>query len=210
MKWQKLKGQFIVLDGPDGAGKSTQVRLLGEHLEREGIEVLLLRDPGGTEIGNKIRQILLDKSHEDMSVLCEMLLFMASRAQLYYEKIAPALNGCVCVLCDRWISSTIAYQAVAGKVGTEQVLNIAREALERTWPDLTIIIDLPADKGLKRAGANPDRMEMKSLEYHNRVREAFLELVDQYNDMIYRVDGAESIEQVQQQILEVIKTHVGN
>lgn len=209
MEWQKIKGQFIVLDGPDGAGKSTQVRLLKAHLEEKGVETLALRDPGGTVIGDKIRAILLDKAHAEMSVRCEMLLFMASRAQLYDEKIRPALAAGGCVICDRWISSTLAYQAIAGKIGAEQVLHIAAAALERTWPDLTIVIDLPAEEGLRRTGDQPDRMELKSPAYHNAVREAFLDLARHQQDGFRVVEGRGSIEEVHQRILKVLGAHVG-
>jgi dTMP kinase len=207
MDWQKLKGKFIVIDGPDGSGKSTQVELLSKVMIDNGVPVLSLRDPGGTQIGEHIRGILLDNGNVDMCVRCELLLYMASRAQLFTQRIAPALIRCECVLCDRWVSSTYAYQAVAGKVGPKVVLKVAETALERTWPDLTIIIDLPSNLGLNRISGPPDRMEQKGNEFHRQVREAFLELADVRDDFEV-VDGSNSVQKVHQKICEVIERYV--
>jgi len=207
MNWDPLKGRFIVLDGPDGSGKSTQIKLLHDVLQAHHLIPLLLRDPGGTDIGEQIRKILLDPANTAMSPRCETLLYMASRAQLYHEKIAPALQQGKCVLCDRWISSTYAYQAVAAKVGSQNLLALADVSLERTWPDLTIIIDLPSDAGLARVGSSPDRMEQKPQDYHRRVRDAFLELARDRDDFRI-VDGAVSIDEVHRRILKVLSDYV--
>ena len=235
MSWQdQLKGSFLVLDGPDGAGKSTQVELLAKAIAAGGVAVETLRDPGGTSIGESIRRILLDADNHGMSVRCEALLYMASRAQLYHERIAPALAKGMCVICDRWVSSTVAYQAVAGKMGTQAVLRMAQSALERTWPDLTIIVDLPSQAGLARVGPVRDRMELKPDEFHQRVREAFLDLAasaaapsadqaapqqsrqqanENYHEVpatphsgrIVVVDGTGSREDVHRRIVEVVR-----
>lgn len=209
MKWDRLKGKFIVLDGPDGSGKSTQVRLLTGFIRGQGLTCQAVRDPGGTRIGDQIREILLNKDNTEMSVRCEALLFMASRAQLFSEQIQPALEQQKCVICDRWVSSTYAYQAVAGKIGPELVINLADVALERTWPDLTVIVDLPSDLGLKRIGQYPDRMEQKSHDFHQRVRRAFLSLADTREDFRV-VDGSGSIEEVHEEICEVIGGYVNS
>lgn len=182
MNTESLKGRFIVIDGPDGAGKSTQAQMLVEYLQKDGLEAELVRDPGGTEIGEKIRAILLDNANVAMSVRCETLLYMASRAQLYHEKIAPALAAGKCVISDRWVSSTYAYQAIAGEDGAELVLTLADAALERPWPDRTILLDLPSELGLTRVGKERDRMESKSLEFHRAVRQAYLDLASIRND----------------------------
>ena len=134
---KKLAGRFIVFDGPDGAGKSTQLFMLRDHLAGGGAQVHCVRDPGGTVVGDRIRQILLDRDSGGISPMCETMLFMASRAQLYSEIIKPALERQKCVLCDRWVSSIYAYQAVAGEAGADLVLQVAQTALPRTWPDLT-------------------------------------------------------------------------
>ncbi len=207
MSWQRLKGKFIVLDGPDGTGKSTQVEALVDFLKHKGVESITARDPGGTSIGEKIRHILLDNQNGEMSVRCETLLYMASRAQLYHEYIAPGLKNNMCVICDRWISSTYAYQAEAGNIGAEMVLNLAQVALERTWPDLTIIIDIPSELGLARVGKSPDRMEQKPWEYHRHVRQAFLDLARSRSDFRI-VQGEGAISQVHQRICEVLQQYV--
>jgi len=207
MDWQKLKGKFIVIDGPDGSGKSTQVKLLSKLMIDKGVPVLPLRDPGGTRIGEHIRGILLDNNNADMSVRCELLLYMASRAQLFSQRIEPALRQGECVLCDRWISSTYAYQAVAGRIGPEVVLKVADTALERSWPDLTIIVDLPSEVGLERISGTPDRMEQKGHKFHQRVRDAFLELADMRDDFEV-IDGSSSIREVHRKICEVIERYV--
>jgi dTMP kinase len=207
MNWDRLKGSFIVLDGPDGSGKSTQLKLLCDVLEGEEIAPLVLRDPGGTAIGEQIRGVLLDTANEGMSSRCEALLYMASRAQLYEERIAPALAGGRCVLCDRWVSSTYAYQAVAGEVGAEAVLALAEVSLERTWPDLTIIIDIDSEVGLSRVGSAPDRMEQKPESFHRLVRDAFLELAGTRDDFRV-VDGVGSAEEVHGRVLEVVCDYV--
>ena len=207
MDWQRLKGRFIVLDGPDGAGKSTQVRLLEGVMSQQGVKVLAVRDPGGTAIGEKIRRILLDERNGAMSVRCEALLYMASRAQLYHEQIATALQEQQCVICDRWVSSTYAYQAVAGGVGSETVLQLAETGLERCWPDLTVIIDLASSIGLGRLSGAPDRMEQKKPEFHERVREAFRELAFGRSDFRV-VDGSGTIEQVHGRLCEVLSEYV--
>jgi dTMP kinase len=134
---------------------------------------------------------------------------MASRAQLYSQCIKPALERGTCVLCDRWVSSTYAYQAVAGKIGPEVVLRLAETTLERTWPDLTIIIDLPSEIGLQRVGDSPDRMEGKGSQFHQKVREAFLELA-QMRDDFQVVPGSGTPQQVHQRIREVLEDYVSS
>jgi len=226
MNWQRLTGRFLVLDGPDGAGKSTQARLLQDDLRQKGLDTLLLRDPGATPIGEQIRGILLDHQNKEMGVRCEALLYMASRAQLYEQAIKPALARGCCVLCDRWVSSTYAYQAVAGKIGPDYVLQLADAALERTWPDLTLIIDLPSDIGLQRAAqraAAPapsdvsldntntskplDRIEQRPGAYHQRVRQAFLHLAQSREDFCV-IDGGGSVDDVHRRVHEAIQHYV--
>ena len=121
---EKLAGKFIVIDGPDGAGKSTQLKLLAEHLRQEGVKVTGTRDPGGTRIGDSIREILLNREHADMTIGCEMLLYMASRTQLMGEVIGPAIANGRCVLCDRWVSSTVAYQLADGTMTAKEITHI--------------------------------------------------------------------------------------
>ncbi|MHC5162504.1 MAG: dTMP kinase [Planctomycetota bacterium] len=140
-----LRGKFLVLDGPDGCGKSTQTRLLSEWIAEQGVDVVSYRDPGTTLVGEKIRDILLDVAHEGMGDNVEVLLYMAARAQLWKEHIALDLAAGKCVLMDRWLSSTCAYQGFAGGFGIDKVIKIAADALERIWPDVTIVLDVDTE-----------------------------------------------------------------
>ncbi len=202
----KLAGKFIVLDGPDGAGKTTQLRLLADHLRAAGASLECVRDPGGTPIGDKIRQVLLDRDNGGMSPICETLLFMASRAQLVHERIRPALDAGRTVLCDRFISATLAYQGAAG-VDRETILHLGEIAVGGLWPHLTIILDVSPEIGMNRAGAprphgrgrRPrgaaqrslfgDRLEAMDLAYHEKVQQMFRELGEAYPGKVVHIDA---------------------
>lgn len=200
-----LKGKFIVLDGPDGCGKSTQVRMLAERIAREGIDVVSYRDPGTTVIGEKIRAILLDPAHEGMGDNVEVLLYMAARAQLWLEHIGPDLAVGRCVLMDRWISSTCAYQGWAGGFGIERVIRIAADSLTRVWADRTVILDVDLDTAKQRMHRDLDRMEQKGDSYHIKVREGFLKVPD-YDANARIVDGRQPIKMVHQDIINWIQS----
>jgi len=202
----KFAGKFIVLDGPDGCGKSTHCRILAEWLKKHGIEVELLRDPGATEIGEKIRQILLSTESNSMDDTTEVLLFMASRAQLWKEKIAPSLASGKCVLIDRWLSSTCAYQGKAGGFGMDKVIRIAEDCLEKPWPDLTVILDIDLKTAAQRLARDLDRMEQKGDRYHQKVRQGFLELADKLDNFSV-VDTSGKIESVAKIIIEIVNDH---
>ena len=199
----QFSGKFIVLDGPDGCGKTTQCALLAEWLKENGVEVVSLRDPGDTAIGEKIRQILLNPEHIAMSTAAEVLLYMAARAQLWEEKIATALEQKKCVILDRWLSSTCAYQGHAGGFGINQVIKLATDSLKMPWPDLTIILDVDLETSANRLQDKPDRMEAKSREYHQKVREGFLKLAHRQKNFLV-ADATGDIETVQKKILQLI------
>lgn len=201
---KKLRGKFIVIDGPDGTGKTTQVRMLSEYLRSQEVEVTETRDPGGTEIGDRIRKILLDNQHTAMTIGCEILLYMASRTQLMGQVIHPAIEANRCVLCDRWVSSTIAYQVAEGTVTAKEVLDIYEVALRDIWPDLTVILDLPVRNGLARIKRRLDRVEAKSIEFHKKVRELFLQQVQLAPKIFTVVDAAGTTEQVQQRLRNLL------
>ena len=200
----RLNGKFLVLDGPDGCGKSTQTMMLYDWLKSQGAEVVTFRDPGSTAVGEKIREILLNPEHVEMSVRAELLLYMASRAQLWAEKIAPALEAGKCVVLDRWVTSTCAYQGFAGRFGAARVVEIAAASLEKVWPDLAIVLDIDVETAAKRMNRALDRMEQKGAEYHKKVREGFLQL-SKFNDNIVVVDATKNIEQVHQTVVGAVR-----
>lgn len=198
---EKLKGKFIVLDGPDGCGKSTQAGLLVDWLNDKGLTTGRFRDPGDTAIGEKIRDILLNPEHLAMNTRTELLLYMAARAQLWSEKIAPAIKEGKCVVLDRWLSSTCAYQGYAGGFGTDKVIGIAEDCLERVWPDLTVILDVDIETAATRLDRQLDRMEAKGDGYHKKVREGFLQLSQDRKDFVV-VDASANVETVHRNVIE--------
>ena len=201
---ESLKGKFLVLDGPDGCGKSTQTRMLSEWIAAQGVDVVSYRDPGTTLVGEKIRDILLDVAHEGMGDNVEVLLYMAARAQLWKEHIGPDLAAGKCVLMDRWLSSTCAYQGFAGGFGIEKVIKIGTDSLERIWPDVTIVLDVDAESAASRMQRDLDRMEQKGDAYHTKVREGFLKLPD-IDPSVKVVDARGTVEQVHQDVLKLIQ-----
>jgi dTMP kinase len=197
---------FISLDGLDGTGKSTQCRLLAEWLRKQGQEVVECADPGGTAVGNAIRDLLLD-SRQDMSLPCEALLFMASRAQLTAEVIRPALAAGQTVLADRYLLANVVYQGHAGGLDPDKLWEIGRLATGGLLPDLTFVLDLPVDVALSRRTGPADRVESRDLAYHTRVREGFLAEAQRHPDIIQVVDAAQPIQKVHERIRHVLAAH---
>jgi dTMP kinase len=204
MNIKKLTGKFITIDGPDGCGKTTQTKLLVNWLKKQDVAVETLREPGGTAIGEKIRQILLNPEHIAMSTETEVMLYMAARVQLWREKISPALKEKKCVIVDRWLSSTCAYQGFAGGFGMDKVVKIATESLERPWPDLTIILDVDLETATKRLKKDLDRMERKGGNYHKKVREGFLILAKDRRNFVV-IDATGDIETVHKQVINIVE-----
>jgi dTMP kinase len=184
-----LRGKFIVFDGPEGCGKSTQTQLLHRALEAQGLAVLSVRDPGTTRIGEQVRAILLNPDHREMGMRCEMLLYMAARAQMMAEVIAPALDGGKVVLCDRFVSSTLAYQLGGEGMTATEIKAVAQIAIRGRWPDLVIILDMPVEKSMERLKRAKDRIEQRPMEYHRQVYENYLALAK--DDARYRVISAD-------------------
>jgi dTMP kinase len=200
----RLSGKFIVIDGPDGCGKTTQTKLLVDWLQKQGVAVETFREPGGTAIGEKIRQILLNPEHIAMGTETEVMLYMAARVQLWQEKIKPALKQNKCVVIDRWLSSTCAYQGYAGGFGIDKVINIAQDCIEKVWPDLTIILDIDLKTASQRLKRDLDRMERKGDGYHKKVREGFLTLARQQKNFAI-IDGTGDIETIHKQIIDLVE-----
>ena len=169
------KGVFLALDGPDGGGKTTQAAQLAAWLRARGFEVVACRDPGGTPLGDRLRPILLDRATTPLSLRAEMLLYMASRAQLVAEVIRPALDRGALVLSDRFLLANIVYQGFAGGLEIEDVARVGLAATGGLLPDLTLILDVPTDRARARVGAPRDRIEDRPDSYHARVRQGFLQ-----------------------------------
>lgn len=199
-----LEGKFIVLDGPDGCGKSTQAAMLAKWVQSFGIVTAAFRDPGTTTIGEKIRDILLDNCHTEMSTNTELLLYMAARAQLWTQCIEPSLAQNQCVILDRWLSSTCAYQGFAGGFGIDKIIKIAVDCLPRPWPDLTIILDIDTESAAPRLNAELDRMEQKGRQYHQKVRHGFLALADKRKDFAV-IDASKDIQTVNACVINIVK-----
>jgi len=201
---EKLESKFIAMDGPDGCGKSTQAKLLMEWLNSSNVPASGFRDPGGTYIGEKIREILLNPEHLSMCTETEVLLYMSARTQLWHEKIAPSLNEKKCVVLDRWISSTYAYQGWAGGFGVEKIITLAQDCLDRVWPDLTFVLDVDLKTASGRLKKQLDRMEAKGDIYHNKVRAGFLKFADEHEN-VFVIDASDKIEIVHKKILKIIR-----
>jgi dTMP kinase len=168
-------GFFLVLDGPDGGGKTTQAARLADWLRSRGFDVVACRDPGGTALGNRLRAIVMDRDTVPLSIRAEMLLFMASRAQMIEEIIRPALESGHIVVCDRFLLATIVYQGNAGGLDPAEVAAVGRAATGGLLPDLTIVLDVPPEAARRRVGPARDRIEDRPAAYHESVRAGYLE-----------------------------------
>lgn len=197
-------GLFLSLDGIDGAGKTTQSQLLADSFRSQGYTVVTCRDPGGTHAGDKIRQLLLDRTTGDIASLTETFLYMASRAQLVHEIIRPALDRGEIVLCDRFVLSTVVYQGYAGNLRPELCWKLGRMATDSTLPDLTLVFDMPVAEALARKQGPDDRMEDKGLEFLERVRAGFIAESERDPEHIVLIEAGRSIEEVQAELQEEV------
>lgn len=223
--FKRLSGKFIVFDGADGCGKTTQMKRLHEKVEEAGVKVRRFREPGGTAIGEQIREVLLSTKSEGMDLRCEMLLYMASRAQLVHDQIKPALAAGECVLADRFASSTLAYQGGGGGMSMEAIGQVAEIAVEGRWPDLTVVFDLPTEVAMARlnplwAGGrkkgdekqNPlfddsavkDRIEQRARDYFERVRDNYRWQAEKWPERYRVVDASKSIGVVERAVMKVV------
>lgn len=187
-------GPFIVIDGPDGSGKSTQCDLLADYL-KGAREVVRVRDPGGTPLGEAVRDILLDTRHRNMVPGAEVCLYMAARAQLAAQVIRPALAADKTVLSDRYLSSTIVYQGLAGGISADAIVELARATGCALEPDLLVVLDIDPAEAARRRRRPPDRVEEKDAAFHEQVRQGFRELGSYFANMVI-VDGAGPAEDV--------------
>ena len=194
-----MKGIFITFEGIDGSGKTTQIELLNSFLKQSGFDVVLTREPGGTDIGDKIRKILLDSKNIQMSYRAETLLFLASRAELVSKVIQPSLNQGKIIICDRFFDSTIAYQGIARQLGAEKILDMSLWATENIIPDLTFLLSIDVwecENRLKNGKKKKDRIEKEEIDFKSKIQEGYMQLAGKNKERFVIVDGCLDIESV--------------
>ena len=201
------RGCFLVLDGPEGAGKTTQADRLVRRLRDSGREATGVRDPGSTPVSERIREVLLDRRLPEMDARTELFLYMASRAEMVARIIRPALDVGLVVVCDRFVSSTVAYQGYAGGIDADLIWDLGRTACHGLEPDLTVLLDLPVQEGLARARrlAEPDRIEAKDPAYHEKVRQGFLTMAKARPQAFAVVDATQPPDAVADAVWEAAK-----
>jgi dTMP kinase len=206
-------GIFITMEGPEGAGKTTILKLLGDALQKEGYSVVLTREPGGIPISEQIREVILNKENTAMDSRTEALLYAAARRQHLVEKIIPALDRGMIVLCDRFIDSSLAYQGHARGLDMEEIYNINQFAIGDFMPDVTFYFDIDPAEGLKRISANDhrevNRLDLEALHFHEKVREGYQLVMERWKDRFVRIDASQPLdlvfEQTKASISEVLR-----
>lgn len=201
-----MKGLFITMEGPDGSGKTTQIKMLKGKLEEEGYEVVVTREPGGTKISEKIRQIILDKANIEMDNVAEALLYASSRAQHVAEIIKPAIEKGGIVISDRFVDSSVVYQGIGRGLGIELVEQINKPAIRGFMPDITFLFKLSPDIGINRKvnQGDKDRLEREDLDFHKRVYEGYLKLEKLYPSRIKGIDANQSVEEIHHEIVRSV------
>lgn len=201
-----MRGKFITIEGTDGSGKSTQIELLMDYLRKKGADVIFTREPGGTQISEKIREIILDVNNSEMTGITEALLYAAARSQHVEEKIIPALEAGKIIVCDRFVDSSIAYQGAARGLGAEKIMGINEAALHGIIPDMTLFFDLSPEKGIlrKKNERALDRLEKEKMDFHEKVYEGYKNLCKKYPERIKPIDADRSIDEVHSEVIEVI------
>ena len=194
------KGIFITIEGPEGAGKTTIIEMLLEKLESEGYPIMKTREPGGIEISEQIRSVILNKNNTAMDGRTEALLYAAARRQHLVEKVLPAIEQGFIVLCDRFIDSSLAYQGFARGIGMDEVYSINRFAIDNRMPDATLYFDIDPEIGMKRIndhkGREVNRLDLENLEFHRKVREGYQLLSRKYSNRIIEIDASQPLQKV--------------
>ena len=205
-----MQGKFITFEGPDGSGKTTCAKGVYDILKKEGYDVIYTREPGGIEIAEEIRNIILDPKNTKMDARCEALLYAASRRQHLVEKVLPALAQGKIVLCDRFVDSSLAYQGVGRHLGIEEVFAINKFAIEDHMPDFTIYLNVDPQVGLQRIASRnfKDRLDQESLQFHQDTYNGYLQVVDKYKDRMIVVDANNDEATVIDDCLKIIKDHL--
>lgn len=202
-----MRGKLITFEGCDGCGKSTQLKLLSEYLTKEKVPHIFTREPGGGKISEAIREILLNGKNTEMTDECEALLYAAARVQHLADRVEPALGAGQLVVCDRYVDSSLAYQAYARGLGVEFVEKINAFALEKYPPDLTVWFELTPEEAFKRKhGADEnDRLEQAGLAFHKRVYEGYRALAEKYPERIVAVNGRQTPEEIFSEVLSLLR-----
>ena len=192
------KGIFITMEGPDGSGKTTQIEKLKAYLEDKGYDVLITREPGGTRISEAVRGIILNKDFTEMDPVTEMLLYASARAQLVAESIGPAIESGKAVISDRFVDSSVVYQGIARGLGIDTVYEVNKSAIRGYEPDITFLLDLPAEVGIarKKNQAELDRMENETIEFHKMVADGYRRLAALNENRIKTIDAALPIDEI--------------
>lgn len=201
-----MNGKFIVFEGPDGSGKTTILKKVNEVLTNQGYKVNVFREPGGTKISEKIRDIIIDNDNKEMADKTEALLFAASRAQLVEEKFKPLLNKGEIIFSDRYVLSSLTYQGVGRKLGIKEVEEINNFATSGIKPDITIFFDIDYKEALlrKRANFSADRLENEDFQFHKDIFDAYLDMAEKFKEDIVKIDASLSIDEVTDNVLSLI------
>ncbi|NOZ54951.1 MAG: dTMP kinase [Gammaproteobacteria bacterium] len=207
-----MRGRFITLEGIEGAGKSTAMEMIRQHLEQLGVDLIVTREPGGTPVAEKIRILLLDKSNTSIASDTELLLMFAARAQHLDELILPALEAGQWVLCDRFTDATYSYQGGGRGIDKQRIAQLEQWVQGELRPDLTLLLDLSVEQGLMRAGrrGEPDRFEQEPSLFFERIRSCYLERAKQYPERFRIIDASQPLDQVQQQINKQLDNHLSH
>jgi len=202
---EAFPGRFIVLDGPEGCGKTTQVQRLVARLREQGRQATAVRDPGSTPVSERIREVLLDRRLPDMDARTELFLYMASRSEMVARIVRPLLEGGLVVVSERFVSSSVAYQGFAGGIEPALIWEMGRVATGGIEPDLTILLDLEIEAGFSRIARARDRMESKDRAYHEKVRQGFLRMARERPDRFVVVDASRAPDAVARDIESAVK-----
>ncbi|KLU75489.1 dTMP kinase [Clostridium botulinum] len=203
------KGVFITLEGPDGSGKTTIVKMIEKYLKENNVDYISTREPGGINISEQIREIILDTKNTEMDARTEALLYVASRRQHLAERVIPALKLGKIVICDRFIDSSLAYQGYARGIGIDKVMSINEFAIDGYMPNLTLYLDIEPEIGLKRISQNHkrevNRLDLEKLDFHKKVREGYFKVLEKYPNRIKKINANQPIDKVFEDVKNYLK-----
>lgn len=207
-----MSGIFITFEGPEGAGKTTIIQMIAQELEKQQVEIVSTREPGGIHISEQIREVILSPDNSAMDGRTEALLYAAARRQHLVEKVIPALNRGAIVLCDRFIDSSLAYQGYARGLGMDEVLSINEFAIDDMMPTKTYYFDIEPEIGLRRIEKNKtrevNRLDMEKVDFHHKVREGYQKVCERFSERIVMVDASKSMDEVFHEVLQSIQTFI--